>query len=581
MRRITVILIAVLFLCGCSQAEPPLQTTQATTEAAELTLTTQPSIFSPASCYAALPVGANLACFSTEGSQTRISLVSSEDGSVLSSATIGEDLSSQISSVRSTGSGICYYSVSDKCLIFLNATLDEVRRVHPSVPHYGMIVISEDWTNAFYSDGDNIIDMNLETGISAAIYSKPGITLLGSLYSGHALLLSDEDGNTFYISSENGSCLPVTDTMEYLRSDSGCCVVLANSELLVSGPAMEKIWRFTQAADDIFPLSGRNVLISVDYQKDQTSLNFWDLETGDSRGSYMLPALQRIYGILWNPIQNRIWICGVDVHSGNFLKGITPDVIGQGSSQCAFSPYYTEENPDIAGLAFCQSKMDTLSEKYPVEISIGGDFSRLTGNYRFTDNYIGIEVAPMFSRLSGCLKQLPEGFLEKALSETADHTLHIVFYRTVEGTQPQCCPGALVEFEGSYYLALPTDETMEHAFFHSLGHLVANRVRTHSMALDDWLFLNPRSFDYTMKYASEEDDYMDEDNRFFASLLSTTYPMEDYAEVFAYALLPDGQPLFQSDIMQSKLTRLCTGIRESFDLEKSTEVLPWEKYLEP
>ena len=44
-------------------------------------------------------------------------------------------------------------------------------------------------------------------------------------------------------------------------------------------------------------------------------------------------------------------------------------------------------------------------------------------------------------------------------------------------------------------------------------------------------------------------------------------------------MLPDNAYLFQLEIMQRKLDRLCEGIRIAFDLDDREEPLPWEEYL--
>ena len=36
---------------------------------------------------------------------------------------------------------------------------------------------------------------------------------------------------------------------------------------------------------------------------------------------------------------------------------------------------------------------------------------------------------------------------------------------------------------------------------------------------------------------------------------------------------------FESETMQKKLRKLCTGIREAFGLKDTSEVLIWEQYL--
>ena len=47
-----------------------------------------------------------------------------------------------------------------------------------------------------------------------------------------------------------------------------------------------------------------------------------------------------------------------------------------------------------------------------------------------------------------------------------------------------------------------------------------------------------------------------------------------------YAMLEGFGRCFESEIMQSKLRKLCLGIRQAFDLKAYGDVLPWEQYLQ-
>ena len=58
-----------------------------------------------------------------------------------------------------------------------------------------------------------------------------------------------------------------------------------------------------------------------------------------------------------------------------------------------------------------------------------------------------------------------------------------------------------------------------------------------------------------------------------------SYPKEDRARLFEYAMTAGHDELFVSPNLQQKLKQLCTGIREGFDLEGSSEVFLWEQYL--
>ena len=58
-----------------------------------------------------------------------------------------------------------------------------------------------------------------------------------------------------------------------------------------------------------------------------------------------------------------------------------------------------------------------------------------------------------------------------------------------------------------------------------------------------------------------------------------TYPKEDRAEIFAYAMEVGNEDYFVSDVMQSKLKQICKGIREAFGWKKDERIFLWEQYL--
>lgn len=59
-----------------------------------------------------------------------------------------------------------------------------------------------------------------------------------------------------------------------------------------------------------------------------------------------------------------------------------------------------------------------------------------------------------------------------------------------------------------------------------------------------------------------------------------SFPTEDRARIFMAAMQANNAELFAKETLQEKLLCLCEGIREAYNLEDSTEVFPWEQYLE-
>lgn len=75
------------------------------------------------------------------------------------------------------------------------------------------------------------------------------------------------------------------------------------------------------------------------------------------------------------------------------------------------------------------------------------------------------------------------------------------------------------------------------------------------------------------------DSYLSGPLMAFIDAHSMTYPREDRATFFAYAIQPGNKALFESETMQLKLNTLCWSIRRAFKWEESKVIFPWEQYL--
>ena len=119
---------------------------------------------------------------------------------------------------------------------------------------------------------------------------------------------------------------------------------------------------------------------------------------------------------------------------------------------------------------------------------------------------------------------------------------------------------------------------MEGDFFRSLAHVMDAQIRSRSDAFDHWEQLNPPDFtyDYSYNLNQNREDWNIPDA--FIDTFSMSFPTEDRARIFQYAMTDNNQDLFQSQMKQEKLAVLCAGIREAFGFT-TQEILPWEQYL--
>ena len=104
-------------------------------------------------------------------------------------------------------------------------------------------------------------------------------------------------------------------------------------------------------------------------------------------------------------------------------------------------------------------------------------------------------------------------------------------------------------------------------------------VLTESTAYDRWNNLNPEGFSYDSNYHRVDSQWLRRGQEYFIDAYAMSYPKEDRARLFEYAMTSGHEELFRSPHLQSKLKQMCTGIREAFDLEYWPEPLLWEQYL--
>ena len=130
------------------------------------------------------------------------------------------------------------------------------------------------------------------------------------------------------------------------------------------------------------------------------------------------------------------------------------------------------------------------------------------------------------------------------------------------------------------HVVLTGEDTLR-SFLWGLGFAIDTYVLNHCRDFDNWDNLNPRDFAYTYDYEENllREDWED-DLDCFIDLESMSFPTEDRSRIFMYSLLPEGEAYFQEKDIQEKLEQVCEAIREAYEWERTSQVYPWEQYLE-
>ena len=257
------------------------------------------------------------------------------------------------------------------------------------------------------------------------------------------------------------------------------------------------------------------------------------------------------------------------------------------SEDSCLEPYYTRDFPDVQGQASCETLARELGAQYGISVLLFDEAAACAPwDYAFTAEYRVDKTNWALEDLKATLEAFPEGFLTKLRQDWEDLTVCIV--DTIQGTAES---GSLDSAEGlqfqngsHFYIALaPKEEdSLKHTLFHEFSHLIDNRVLTKTGAYDNWNDLNPQDFAYSLDLNADMTPYkalLTGPDRVFIDNYAMTFPAEDRARIFECACTSGNEEDFVSPILQAKLQRICTGIRQAFDLEADAESFLWEQYL--
>ena len=196
--------------------------------------------------------------------------------------------------------------------------------------------------------------------------------------------------------------------------------------------------------------------------------------------------------------------------------------------------------------------------------------------------YQPMAIAQWLKEIDQMLTVYPSGFLGQ-LAKKSGSPLRICLVRSFEAKDPGEDISCLLHLDASAdpYIFVTMEGDWKTDFTHQLFHVIDTHVLTTSSAYDAWTSLNPKNFQYTLRYGVEPTSviltYVASGT--FVNVHATSFPKEDRAMTMLAALETGNETAFQSRVMQSKLKLLCEGIRDAFGYTKRPEVFLWEQYL--
>lgn len=435
--------------------------------------------------------------------------------------------------------------------------------------------------------------LDLSTGLSSLLRDNMAFTdgtvqCLGDLLLLH---LTDEDGigKTLLVSAADGSTqypsLAVTDAC---RFETGLGILLEDGQVLLlpdSDGAQKLTLEEGEQMVGFLPEIGG--LITCRNDTAGLTLRLYTLLQGILRSSVLLPEVDLV-GTGCVSADGTLYI---SAHSTQetawWILRWNYEAFSPVSEDSCLEPYYTRDFPDVQGQAFCETLARELGERYGISVLLFDEAAACAPwDYAFTAEYRVDKTNWALEDLKATLEAFPEGFLTKLRQDWEDLTVCIV--DTIQGTAES---GSLDSAEGlqfqngsHFYIALaPKEEdSLKHTLFHEFSHLIDNRVLTKTGAYDNWNDLNPQDFAYSLDLNADMTPYkalLTGPDRVFIDNYAMTFPAEDRARIFECACTSGNEEDFVSPILQAKLQRICTGIRQAFDLEDAPERFLWEQYL--
>ena len=586
----TVILLAILLLTGCRKEQPQMPTEPSAPEEETKGLVVKDSAVEQqtggaVSVYA-LPkdtyfdlagMGSHLLTLGHNG----LTLLTGEKGEVL--ATLPTTEITPLTVMDTAVTGLAYYQPGTRQVVVLNPQLQVVTQVEMPENIVGNPVISLVRNEVFYSAGNELRGLNLNTGISRLIRQQTAgtQTLLGVYFDGKVLLCQMSNGTETvmaYISTETGQTLGNAQRVSNLQTYGDNFYAnwmdgTVRQSVFGTRQGMYHCFLAPRPGEDV--TGGRQSMLAmngiVDYVKTAggVEFSFYDLDTGRCTSRVMVPNMMMPSQLCCDG--SRIWILTADEQNALYSWDITKSSVEGGEDYTG--PLYTLENPDTEGLAQCRDKADAYEVKHGVKILLWDDAVKHTDGHTFVKEHNPQVIDEMLEQIVSVLEKFPEKFLLKTVEAG---WIRIALVQSIDDGQN------MIQFwkEGDCYVVISSHGDVAKSLIRGIAYGIDSHVLGNSRDFDTWDQMNPKGFAYAYDgELKERPAYLEGKTRAFADTVSMRYPLEDRCSIFYNAMLPDNQEMFTSPIMKEKLLRVCTGIRESYNLEKSTDIYPWEQYL--
>jgi len=488
--------------------------------------------------------------------------------------------------------GVAYYHEGSRSIIFLNADLHQTLQLELPKDMIGSAWLSPDWETVYYCTENAIRALDIGSGTSRLLKEQGAAwqSITGVFLNGTALRceVKQADGSVriSLISTQNGALLqesPLLSTLTgqtdwYFLSDETTCV-----PQLIFGKAEEDpccLWP-KDAVTAWWPLPEQGLIVTARDSAVQTVLDCYSMETGQHISALFLRKKVSLSGFCACS-NGLLWF-----YSDNTLYRWDPSQEPSADDHSYTAPLYTRETPDKTGLARIETLVQQLEQRYGIDIIFGEDtVSASADGYTFETEHVPQAYQKALDILTDAMAQFPDNFFTVAADRTQTGKLTVVLVRNIHGSAENrtlaSADGIQYWLNGDPYIALSLSGDIERYFYHEMGHVIDSRVLSTTAVFYEWHKVNPPGFQYDKDYITnldrDDNQYLVGDDRWFIDTYSMSFEIEDRSRIFEYASLPGNEEFFSSAHMQTKLKRICNGIRQSFGLENDQTFI-WEQYL--
>lgn len=597
MKRLFAVMLAALLLAGCGAKPPAPEPTEPVTQPTE----TDPTLYQSGSnmeeqtegavrqyaltqndWFALRSVGANLLLAGSRG----LMLLSGENAE--QTAVLETDLLTSSEQLDTAPTGVAYYSPDSRKVFVRNPQLQSIAETELPEAMQANPLVNLNANEVYYTTGAEIRAMNLTTGISRLVrqQSTPVESLDGLYFDGSVLFctVKNADGTLSheYLSTQTGQTLgkdgdifdmhTLGEAFFLQRLDGAITQVAFGARGSETKSLLAPV---PEVRGGFAPALAMNGAVSYGDTEAGLALSFYDFESGKCMASVVLAGVASPTALHCDG--SYIWVLSAEKDAQTqTLWRWDVKKSPSGDESVYTGPLYTPENPDETGLAQCRELANSYEKAYGVKLLLWQAAVENTGTHAVTAEHHPQVLKAMLADLQPVLALFPEAFLQKTVEAG---WIRIALVRSIaDGSN-------WVQFwdKGDCWIILSAQADVKDGFLQGLAYGIDSHVIGNSRDYDTWNQLNPEGVNYTYAYLDSvpagQQALFEDATRVFADLLCAAYPHEDRCRVFYNAMLADNAAMFQSPVMQAKLLRVCTGIREAYGLDKSTETFAWEQYL--